>query len=107
MHVGAADHPDRRGTLEAVLLDVPARRTQHGATGRGQRGEVGHRGAAHEADGGPSGQAEELDQPFRGHLLDDSGRGVPRYKPTFWSQVEVSQSAASAAGTDPPITKPK
>ena len=27
--------------------------------------------------------------------------------PALWSQVAVSQSAASAAGSDPPITKPK
>ena len=29
------------------------------------------------------------------------------YRPAFWSQVEVSQSAASDAGTEPPITNPK
>ncbi len=28
-------------------------------------------------------------------------------RPAFWSQAEVSQSAASAAGSDPPVTKPK
>ncbi len=33
--------------------------------------------------------------------------GVPRYRPTFCSQVEVSQSAARAAGTEPPMTNPK
>ena len=33
--------------------------------------------------------------------------GPPTYSPAFWSQAEVSQSAASAAGTAPPITKPK
>jgi hypothetical protein len=27
--------------------------------------------------------------------------------PEFWSQVDVIQSAASAAGSDPPITNPK
>jgi hypothetical protein len=27
--------------------------------------------------------------------------------PAFWSQVDVSQSAASAAGSEPPITQPK
>ena len=27
--------------------------------------------------------------------------------PPFWSQAEVSQSAATAAGSAPPITKPK
>jgi hypothetical protein len=29
------------------------------------------------------------------------------YSPAFWSQTEVSQSAASAAGVAPPITNPK
>ena len=33
--------------------------------------------------------------------------GVPRKRPTFCSHAEVSQSAASAAGTDPPMTNPK
>src|SRR6476661_328506 len=33
--------------------------------------------------------------------------GVARNRPTFWSQADVSQSAASAAGTEPPMTNPK
>lgn len=35
-----------------------------------------------------------------------SGSGPPR-GPAFRSQTEVSQSAATAAGTPPPMTKPK
>src|SRR5581483_2717179 len=33
--------------------------------------------------------------------------GPPTYRPAFWSQADVSQSAASAAGRAPPMTKPK
>ncbi|MFG1991875.1 hypothetical protein ACGFJ7_18050 [Actinoplanes sp. NPDC048988] len=33
--------------------------------------------------------------------------GPSTYSPAFWSQAEVSQSAASAAGVAPPTTKPK
>ena len=33
--------------------------------------------------------------------------GVARNRTEFWSHVDVSQSTASAAGTDPPMTKPK
>jgi hypothetical protein len=33
--------------------------------------------------------------------------GPATYRPAFWSQADVSQSAASAAGTAPPMTKPK
>ena len=33
--------------------------------------------------------------------------GDSAYSPAFWSQVLVSQSAASAAGTPPPTTNPK
>ncbi len=33
--------------------------------------------------------------------------GPITYSPAFWSQALVSQSAARAAGTPPPITKPK
>ena len=29
------------------------------------------------------------------------------YSPAFWSHADVSQSAASAAGSEPPITNPK
>ena len=36
-----------------------------------------------------------------------SADGPSTPMPAHWSQVEVSQSAASAAGTEPPITKPK
>ena len=32
--------------------------------------------------------------------------GVSRASPAFWSQALVSQSAASAAGCEPPITMP-
>ena len=31
--------------------------------------------------------------------------GATAYMPAFWSQVDVSQSAARAAGTEPPITQ--
>ena len=33
--------------------------------------------------------------------------GPMTYSPAFWSQALVSQSAARAAGTLPPITNPK
>ncbi len=33
--------------------------------------------------------------------------GVGRVRPAFWSQAVTSQSAASAAGSVPPMTKPK
>jgi hypothetical protein len=33
--------------------------------------------------------------------------GATTNAPPFWSHVEVSQSAATAAGSEPPMTKPK
>jgi hypothetical protein len=33
--------------------------------------------------------------------------GATAKPPAFWSHAEVSQSAATAAGSAPPITKPK
>ena len=33
--------------------------------------------------------------------------GVGSARPVFWSQAETSQSAASEAGSAPPITNPK
>lgn len=33
--------------------------------------------------------------------------GPITYRPAFWSHVEVNQSAASADGSEPPMTNPK
>ena len=54
-----------------------------------------------------AGRAEHLEQPRRGDLLDD-GRGRRQdIRSAFWSHADVSQSAATAAGSAPPMTKPK
>ena len=42
-------------------------------------------------------------QPAPGDLLDHRGRRREHARPAFWSHAEVSQSAASAAGSAPPI----
>jgi hypothetical protein len=36
-----------------------------------------------------------------------AAEGASSARPAFWSQADVSQSAASAAGSAPPTTKPK
>ena len=65
-----ADHDVHEGRArEAVLLDVPARAREHGVSARGQAGEVRHLTAGHEAHAAGGGEAEELEQPARGHLF--------------------------------------
>ena len=53
-------------------------------------------------------QAEQLEHPAPGDRLErrTSPASAPR-GPVFWSQAETSQSAASDAGSAPPITNPK
>ena len=52
-------------------------------------------------------QAEQLEHPRAGDLLGHRGGRVRAYEHAFWPQAVVSQSAAAAAGSDPPTTKPK
>ena len=52
--------------------------------------------------------ARRVEQPAQRDLLEHARRpGVGESKAAFWSQAVASQFAASAAGSEPPITKPK
>jgi hypothetical protein len=46
--------------------------------------------------------SNSIDAQLGHRLIADAG--LTPYRPAFWSQVEVSQSAARAEGKDPPIT---
>ena len=101
------DDAHRRRALQPLLLDVPAALQQHRTARRGQPNEVGHLAARREADARLARQIEQLHQPRRSHLLGDGAGRLSAYRTASWSQAVASQSAASAAGSDPPITNPK
>jgi hypothetical protein len=63
------DDRNRRRTLQAQPLDVPAGRGEDAVTGGRQRGEVGHRGTGHEPHSGVRGESQQLDQPAGRDLL--------------------------------------
>ncbi len=73
VNVGPDDDADGRRIDQPGLLDVPSRVPQDGVASGGQGGEVGHRRAAHEADRGPFGESEQLDEPGCDDLLDNGG----------------------------------
>ena len=52
-------------------------------------------------------QPEQLGQPAADDLLGHGGGRRGDVQAAFWSHAEASQSAASAAGSEPPNTKPK
>ena len=65
----AGDDGNRRRAEQAVGFDVPAHARKHRVPGRGQRGEVGDRGAGDEAGGGFRRQFEQRHQPAQRALL--------------------------------------
>ena len=67
--LGADDHPHPRRTGEPVGADVPALAPQHLSAGRGQAGEVGHRGSGGVADRAGGGEPQQVEQPGAGHVL--------------------------------------
>jgi len=71
----AADNVDVRRALQAVDVDVPAVLAEHGVAGDGQRGEVGHLRAGHQANAGFRRQAEQIEQPFGDDFFDEGGCG--------------------------------
>ena len=95
------------GARQSVVLDVPANSAQHVMASRSQAGEVRHHRPGHETDRGSSGQTEQVEQPRPATRSTPAAAGDEARRPAFWSQVEVSQSAARAAGKPPPITQPK
>ena len=74
VRLGADDDVDARRAVEAVRLHVPAHFAQDAVPRRGERGEVRHLAAGHEADAGAAREAEELEEPRRGDLLADRVR---------------------------------
>jgi len=79
----------------------------HDVAGDRQAGRVGHLRAGDEADAGLRRQAQDVEQPALCDLLDDRRGGRGDVAEAFWSQVAASQSAARAAGSAWPVTKPK
>ena len=74
----------------------------------GERADVGHLRAARQPAACAVGQAEQLACTHASTVVSAAAAaGDIVCSPAFWSHAEVSQSAASAAGSAPPVTKPK
>ena len=107
--LGAHEHAHARASRASpwVATSQPCA-AQHLVAAGGQAGEVGHRPAGHEPDGaarraGPSRSSSHAS--VRSSTAEWAG--VSERSPEFWSHALTSQSAASAAGWVPPMTKPK
>ena len=108
VHLVADDKADRRGTREPVGLDIPTCRRQHMVPSRGERRRVGHLAAGDKSKRRLGWQTEQVEHPTAGDLLDHRGRRARREQARcFGPKPVTNQSAASAAGNAPPITKPK
>ncbi len=85
---------------------IPSGAFEHGVARGGEARDVGHLASGDEGEAGALRDAEQLLQAMRPRSL-PRARRRDRWRrcPAFWSQAEVSQSAASAAGTTPPITQ--
>ena len=93
--------------MQAVLLDVPAGRAEHrvAAAARAVKCAI-VAPVVNPTDVSGGSPSRSTSQPAATSST-TAAAGVARYSPTFCSQADVSQSAASAAGTEPPMTKPK
>ena len=107
--LGAGEHADRaaRPIRPSRSTSQPARSSTPPAR-RGEAGGVRHLAAGDEARttraaGRPSTSSSQ--RPATASTAATAGVGSAR--PAFWSHAEVIQSAASAAGSAPPITNPK
>ena len=103
----AADNAHRRCTDESVVFDVPADLREYRVAGGGQTCGVGALPTRDKAD------ARGRGRPSRSSVHADAtssiaaAAGDREWNAAHWSHAETTQSAASAAGTAPPITKPK
>jgi hypothetical protein len=107
VRLGARDDPQPRRALQSLGRDIPAGVGEHRVTSRRQAGEVGRLTAVTNltplAAGRPR-RSRTQPAATTSATVSAEATGVP---PQFWSQADVSQSAATATGSAPPMTKPK
>ena len=78
MYLFADDETDGRRAGQPVGLDIPACCCEHVMTSGGERGGVGHLAAGDEREGRFGRQAQQVDHPTTGDLLDHRGRRAGR-----------------------------
>ena len=107
MHLLADQHTDARRAVPPAGLDIPAFAFEQVMPCREQAHEVAAGGAGDEPDACAEREPERLQHPALRDRLDrgSGGRDIALY--AFWSHAETSQSAARAAGSEPPTTSPK
>ena len=107
MRLAAEHHVDLGRAEQAPRLDVPAGPAQQLVPRRGQRGEVRHRRPGGEADARLARQPEQRRAASPAATSSQAAAaGVGSAKPPVCPQAEVSQSAATPAGCEAPITQP-
>jgi hypothetical protein len=107
VHLVADDDRDGRRAEKAPRFHIPALAGEQGMSGRGQTRHVGGSGAGDETAAGSRGSAKRSTSHPRATSSRAAAIGDSTRRPAFWSQTVASQFAARAAGSDPPMTKPK
>ena len=80
---------------------------EHGVAGGREAGDVRHLAAGHERERRVAAEAQQFSTQRPATSSSDRRGGGGSARPAFWSHARTSQSAASAAGQAPPMTKPK
>ena len=107
MRLAPEHHMHLRRAEEPLRLHVPPGAAEELAARRRERGEVRHRRPGAEADprAPPAARAGRASSPAATSST-AAAAGVGSAKPPFCPQAEVSQSAATPAGCEAPITQP-
>lgn len=107
VHRISYDDRDRRCACETLLFHVDAHASQHRTTAAASAVKVAMVAPVVKPTLVPAGNpSNSTSQPAATSSATEPA-GDAAYVHAFWSQVEVSQSAATVAGSAPPMTKPK
>ena len=103
----ADDHLHPRRTLETVPSRHPTLPVEDQVASRREGGEVGHLRPGRETEDASAGKPRRSSTQRPATSSAAAAAGDMTSSPATWSQVEASQSAATAASSEPPMTYPK
>lgn len=98
---------DRSRSVESPFFDLPTALCQQRVTRRRETGHMGHLATSYKCEARVRRESENVFQPESSHFFDHSRRRRVRIEGSILVHVVVSQSAARAAGKEPPMTQPK
>ena len=107
MPLAAGDDADRRRAGETVALDVPAGRGEHVVPRRCESSRVRPWAPVTKPARDAGREAEQLGEPPAATASAAAAAGEATTEKPFWSHAVATQSAATAAGSALPMTKPK